>query len=148
MNMSIQKHSMEAPHYDNHDRESQGFILLLNVLLIGVVGLTIVTSILLLGTNSSRTSFTLEQSNHAKAIANACTEEALEQIRDSTSFTGSGSLSFSQGTCSYTVTSQGGQNRTVTASSTVSTITRKVKVILSSITPTMSVTSWQELGDF
>ncbi|MBI4272838.1 hypothetical protein HY621_03225 [Candidatus Uhrbacteria bacterium] len=139
---------MELPHYDNHNSPVQGFILLLSVLLIGVVGLAIVTSILLLGTNSSRTSFTLEQSNHAKAIANACAEEAMEQIRDSTSFTGSGNLSFSRGTCSYTVTSQGGQNRTVTASSTVSTIIRKVKVIISSITPTITVTSWQEVTDF
>lgn len=125
-----------------------GYIALITVLVIGAVGVAVAVSLLLLGLSSSRTSFALEQSNQAKALANACSEEALQQIRDSTPFTGTGNLSLGQGTCTYTVTSQGGQNRTITSSGTVGTIVRKVKIILDTITPNINVTSWQELADF
>ncbi len=126
---------------------NNGYITLISVLVVGAVGVAIATSLILLGVGSSRTSFAVEQSNQAKALANACAEEALQQIRDSTPFIGTGSLTLGQGTCSYTVTSQGGQDRTVTASSTVGTIIRKVKVIINNINPLITPTSWQEVAD-
>ena len=126
---------------------SGGYITLISVLIVGAVGIAITTSLILLGLGSSRTSFAVEQSNQAKALANACAEEALQQIRDSTPFTGSGNLTLGQGVCSYTVTSQGGQNRTITASGTVGTIMRKVKIIIDKINPTIQVVSWQEVAD-
>lgn len=133
--------------YDNHNM-NKGFITLISVLIVGAIGTAIAVSLILLGLSSSRTSFAIEQSNQAKALANSCAEEALQQIRDSTPYTGSGNLSFGQGTCSYTVTSQGGQNRTITASGTVGTIVRKVQVVINTITPLIGVVSWQELPDF
>lgn len=133
---------------DHRLSTEQGFITLLSILIVGAVGVAIALSLLLLGIGSSRSSFAIEQSDQAKGLANACADEALQQIRDSTPFTGTGNLTFGQGTCTYTVTSQGGQNRTVTASGTVGTIVRKVKVIISTINPQITVTSWQEVNDF
>lgn len=127
---------------------NQGFITLISVLIVGAVGTAIAVSLILLGIGSSRTSFAVEQSNQAKALANACAEEALQQIRDSTPYTGSGNLSLGQGDCSYTVTSQGGQNRTITASGTVGTIVRKVEVVIDTINPAIEIVSWKELPDF
>lgn len=127
---------------------NRGFITLISVLIVGAVGTAIATSLILLGLGSSRTSFAIEQSNQAKALANACAEEALQQIRDSTPYTGSGNLSLGQGACTYTVTSQGAQDRTITASGTVGTIVRKVKIIINKINPNIVVVSWQELPDF
>lgn len=124
----------------------RGFITLMSVLVVGAIAVAMTASLLLLGVGNSRTSFAVEQSNQAKALANACAEEALEQIRSSVSFTGSGNLSFGQGTCTYTVTSQGGQNRTVVVSGTVGTIKRKVEIIISSITPTITPVTWQEVS--
>ena len=128
--------------------QQNGYITLVSVLVVGAVGVAITTSMLLLGIGSSRTSFAYEQSNQVKALANACAEEALQQIRDSTPFTGSGNLTLGQGVCSYTVTNQGGQNRTITTSGTVGTIIRKVKIIINKINPSILVTSWQEVSDF
>ncbi len=125
-----------------------GYIALITVLLIAAVGTAIVTSLILLGLGSSRTRFSLEQSNQAKALANACSEEALQQIRDSTPFTGTGSLTLGQGSCSYTVTSGGSQNRTITSTGTVGTIIRKVKITIDKINPSINVTFWQEMADF
>ena len=130
-----------------YNQPQYGYITLISVLVVGAVGVAITISLILLGLGSSRTSFALEQSNQAKALTNACAEEAMQQIRDSMSFTGNGNLSLGQGTCNYTVTSQGGQNRTITALGTVGTIVRKVKIIISKINPTITVTSWQEVAD-
>lgn len=145
--MILARHFMQVQHCDNHNM-NKGFITLISVLIVGSVGMAIAISLLLLGLDSSRTSFAIEQSNQAKMLANACAEEALEQIRDSTSYTGNGNLSLGQGACVYTVTSQGGQNRTITASGTVGTTLRKVQVIINTINPLIGVVSWQELSDF
>ncbi|MBI5356237.1 hypothetical protein HZB78_01330 [Candidatus Collierbacteria bacterium] len=126
----------------------KGYIALITVLVTGAVGAAIAVSLLLLGLGFGRTSFSLEQSNQAKALANACGEEALRQIRDSTPFTGTGNLTIGQGTCSYTVTSGGGQNRTITSTGTIGTIVRKIKITIDKISPSINITSWQEVADF
>lgn len=151
----MQKHSQDRQLFANRSmffvqiktlhNNQRGYITLLSVLIFGAIGIAITISLLLLGMGSSRTSFAYEQSHQAKALANACAEEAMQQIRDSTPFTGSGTLNLGKGSCTYTVTSQGGQNRAVAASGTVGTIIRKVKIILSAINPQIVVTSWQEL---
>ncbi|MFH1838113.1 MAG: hypothetical protein ABH808_01280 [Candidatus Kuenenbacteria bacterium] len=119
----------------------KGYITLISVLVVGAIGIAITLSIILLGLGSSRTSFAIEQSNQAKGLTNACAEEALQQIRDSTPFTGNGNLTLGQGICSYTVTTQGGQNRTIISQGTVGTIIRKVKIIIDKINPAIQVVS-------
>jgi hypothetical protein len=105
--------------------------------------------LILLGISSSRTSFAIEQSNQAKALANACAEEALQQIRDSTPYVArSGSFLLEQGECIFSVTNEGGQNRNITVLATVGTIVRKLKIIINQINPTIEVVSWQEVADF
>ncbi|OGY60014.1 MAG: hypothetical protein A3B23_02965 [Candidatus Colwellbacteria bacterium RIFCSPLOWO2_01_FULL_48_10] len=130
------------------DSSNRGFITLVSVLIAGAVGVAAATSLILLGIGFSRTSFSIEQSNQAKALANACAEEALQQIRSSTPFTGSGNLSLGQGTCNYTVTSLGGQIRHIEAYGTVGDIVRRVEADIDKITPDINITSWQEVADF
>jgi hypothetical protein len=125
-----------------------GYITLMSVLIVGAIGTAIAVSIILLGLGVSRNSFALEQSNQAKALANSCAEEALQQIRNSTPFTGTGSLSSVQGVCEYEVINDGGQDRTINASGTVKTIVRKVKVTIDTINPNINIASWQEVGGF
>ncbi len=127
--------------------KNNGYITLVSVLIIGAIGIAIATSMVLLGIGFSRTGFALEQSIQAKGLANACAEEALQQINDSTPFTGIGNLTFGQGTCDYTVTSQGGQNRTITSTGTVDDVVRKVEVVINQINPTINVVYWQEVLD-
>ncbi len=125
-----------------------GYIALISVLIVGAVAIAVTTSMLLLGLGSSRTSFALEQSYQAKALANLCAEEALQQIRSSTSFSGTDNLSLGQGVCTYTVANTGGQNRSITAQGTVGTIVRKTSVNVNTINPKINVASWQEVADF
>lgn len=139
MNISSAKHSMRQQRYDS------AYVTLMSVLIVAALGSAISVSLLLLGLGTSRTSFSVEQSYQAKSIADACAEEGLQQIRSSTGFTGSGNITFTRGSCTYTVTNGGAQNRTVIATGTVGTVVRKVTVTIDTITPKLNVTSWLEL---
>jgi hypothetical protein len=126
----------------------RGFITLLSVLLIGAVGFSIGAALLWFGVGSGKTSLASSQGAEARALANACAEEALEQIRGNTDFAGQGNHLLGNGACTYTVINQGGENRQINATGTVGTLTRKVKVILDTITQQIHITSWQEVADF
>ncbi len=125
----------------------RGYITLISVLLVGAVGTAIATSLLLSGISSSDTSLAAVQSAEARSLADACAEEALQQIRLSTSFSGYGSLQGTHGACGYLVVNTGGSNRTISASSTVGLVVRKVSVSVTGIMPLIVVSSWQEVAD-
>jgi hypothetical protein len=127
---------------------NKGYIGLLTMLFIGAAVTAISVTVILLGLSVSRSSFSIVQSAAARGLADACTEEALQQIRDFVPFSGSGSLSMGAGSCSYTVVKGTGQNRTATASGIVGTVVRKVKVTVTRINPQMTIGSWQEVVDF
>ncbi len=131
-----------------YTQKQNGYILLLGVLFIGAVGLSVVASVLLLGLGSSQTSLALSQSYQARALASACAEEALQQIQSASSFVGTGGLTLGQGTCTYTVTSQGGANRTVNATGLMGTMTRKILITLNQTTPRVNIVSWRDVSTF
>jgi len=126
-------------------KNQRGYITLLSTLFLVVIGGVVAGSIILLGLGSSKSSFALEQSNQAKALANACAEEGLQQIKNANNFSGTNTLTIGNGTCTYTVTRLGAQNRTVTSSGTVGTIIRKISIASDRRNPTINITSWQEV---
>ncbi|NCT00148.1 hypothetical protein GW765_04210 [Candidatus Parcubacteria bacterium] len=132
----------------NTQHNQQGYVILITILIIGAVSATIAISLLLLSIQASKNARVKELSIIARVYADTCAESALQEIRDSTPFTGTQTLTFSEGECTYTVTSGGGQNRTVMASSTVDTIIRRVEVSIDKINPQINIISWQEVSSF
>jgi hypothetical protein len=137
----------------NKLESNKGFVTLMATLLVLAIGLSISVSLLMLGVDSSRTSFIIVQSYQANALANACAEEALQEIYDSMveippldpiPFTGTGSLNLGQGSCFYNVADTGGGTMDIVTSGTVGPVIRKNRVILSSISP-ITISSWQEI---
>jgi hypothetical protein len=124
---------------------ARGYITLLSVLVVGAIGTAVAASLILLGLNSSSTSFTYQQMHQAKSLANACAEEALEEIRGSSSFVGTGNLSIGLGTCTYEVTNTGAESRLIKTIGTVGTVVRKTSITIIAINPLIIVSSWQEL---
>lgn len=129
--------------YDNH-----GFVALLGVLVAGSIALTIASTVLFFGTDFSRSTLLLQQSYQAKALARACADSGLLQLQKNVLYTGTGSLTLGAGTCSYVVANLGGSNRRVQASGTVGNVTKKIEVLINSISPKLNVSSWQEVADF
>jgi type II secretory pathway pseudopilin PulG len=121
-----------------------GYITLISVLIIGIMGMSIITSLLLSGVGSSRSAIVISQSAEATVLAHSCAEEALEQIREVTAFTGAGSLELPGGTCTYEVTDEGGEARSITTTGAVGTVGRKMTLEISSIVPTIVVASWED----
>lgn len=128
-------------------QQKPAYIALLSVLILGAIGTAITTTLLLTGIGNAKSSFVFEQSTQAWALANGCAEEGLQKIRDQASFTGTGNLTLGQGTCTFTVTDQGGESRTVFAQGTVGTITRKSRIIITAINPSITISNWSEVAN-
>lgn len=124
------------------------YITLMSVMLVGAVGLAIAVTLLILGLDFTRTSLSYTNSLKARGLANACAEEALQQIHDNNSYSSPSNLTLSGSTCSYTITSGGGAIRTIQSTGVAGSDTRKVKVITSQLKPKILLTSWQEVADF
>lgn len=129
--------------------KQKGYVALLSTLFLVAIGGVVAGSVILLGLGFSKTSFALDQSTQAKALANACAEEALEKLRESVYYTGSESLTFSDTSCQIQVISGvGNSSRTIQTIGTVGTHQRKVKVVVTTVHPTIVISSWQEVADF
>ncbi|MCK5080833.1 MAG: hypothetical protein KAQ63_01605 [Candidatus Moranbacteria bacterium] len=130
------------------ENKKNGYIALMGVLVVGAAGLATALYIILSGTDSIRTTFSIEQSVEARGIANACIEESLREIQESVSFEGTGSLSLGNGECFFEVSKGVGLERTVEATGVVDETVRRVKVEIDTVRPRINVNTWQEVKDF
>jgi hypothetical protein len=125
----------------------RGYVALISVLIVGAVSLVAALGILTSGTESQRSTLVMQQSTQAQGLASACAEESLQVIHDNTAYTGTNSLALGVGSCAYTVTNTGGQNRVIDTTGTVNTVVRKLKVYVTITATSITVTSWQEVAD-
>lgn len=127
---------------------NRGYIALFSVIILGSVGLAVTVSLLLNGILSARLGFDLQQKNQARMSATSCAEEALQQILDNGITSGTGSLTLDTSSCNYTILSTSSQTITVQSTGFSGTMVSKINVIVSSSTPRIKLSSWQEVGDF
>ncbi len=126
---------------------NNGFASILAVIILGAVGVSIVSSVILFGLGFSRNSFSLEQYYQSKSLASACSEEALQQIKDS-NFIGNGNLVLGQGSCDYFILDKGGEVREINSYGTVGSVIRKIQIEVDQINPTINIISWRDVSDF
>lgn len=127
-------------------RFESGYVALLSVLIVGAAATAVALTLLVVGTDAQRSGIISQQSAQARWLANACAEEALQQIHDTTSYVGTNSLTLSTGSCNYTVTSTGSTTRTISAVASLNSVVRKVTVYVTIGSSSISITSWQEVG--
>src|SRR5690348_9220362 len=118
----------------------RGYIALLSVLILGAATTAIALVLLSTGADTQRSVLVTQRSAQARQLASACAEEALQQVHDTTSFTGTSSLTLGAGTCSYTVSDTGASTRTVAASGTVGSVVRKLTVYVTIGSSSISIT--------
>lgn len=132
-----------------HIHNQNGYVILISVLVVSIVGLAIAASVITLGIGSSQTALSSQQSFQARALADACAEHALNELRQSTGYSGSETLMFATGSCEVlAVGGSGNSNRTVQVSGTVGTAVRYVEVIVAEVKPQLQISQWQEVADF
>ena len=130
------------------DEAKKGYIALISVIVISAIGLAIMLSVISAGVDASKTDFSLQQSGSARVLASSCAEEALEKILETSTTSSSGSLVIGSGTCTYLITSTNGQNITINSTGVLSAVTSKIKAVIASTSPSISLSSWEEVADF
>jgi len=127
---------------------NQGFITIIGVLVAGFIALAISSAVLFFGVGFSGSVLSIQQAYQAKGLARACADLGLLQIHNNITYTGSGNLTLGAGTCTYTVTSSGGSNCKVISSGVVSSVTKRIEITTSALSPKIVISSWQDVADF
>ncbi len=152
-------HLMEVLHYGEYtiifmkdlflQKEARsGYVALISVIVISAIGLTIMLSVIAAGVDASKTDFSLQQSGGARSLASSCVEEALQQITETGTTSSAGNLVIASGTCMYTITSVNGGNITIQSTGLLGSVTSKLKVLIATTSPGVSLSSWEEVADF
>lgn len=130
-------------------QKRSGYVLLISVIVIGSVASAILVSVLMLGISAAQVSSSVHLSSQALAIAHACAEDALMDLRTSLSYAGSETQSFSLGTCeTLSLGGIGNNSRLICTEGTVGDTTRRIEIVVEQVLPEMKISSWQEVGAF
>ncbi len=127
---------------------NKGFSTLFAVIIASSVSLTVVLSLVFIFLSSHRVFNSFYDSFSSKSLATACAEKGLMEVRKNTDYTGSGSMTFEEKNCYYTVMKTGVGTREINAFSKVNLSTSKIKVTASEITPKIIIDEWLEVADF
>ena len=127
-------------------RRQGGYVALISVLILGAIAIAVASALLLTGTDTQREVLAYQRSAQARNLAYACIEEGLQQLHDSSSFTGTNTVTLATGGCTYTVTNAGGSTRIVDATSTISGVVRKARAYVTINASSISITSWQDVS--
>ncbi len=128
---------------------NNGFITLLSMLVASAIGIAIAIPLLLSALDGTRASLVRQQGVQARALADACAEVALEKLGDSKSYAGEETLTLSTGTCTILpVLGSGNKERTVQTIGAAGDAVRKLWIDISDLKPSVTVSSWREVGDF
>lgn len=119
-------------------------MVLVIVMIAGAIATAAATTLLLLSALNAQTALSSEQSFVAQAMASTCVETALEAIYNNVSFSGTATVTIGSNVCSYTVALGTGQARTVTTTTTLNGIKRRVQVDVNQITPVITYSGWKE----
>lgn len=125
----------------------QGYIALISVILIGALGVALMVSVMASGMLASKTDFSLQQLGGARSMASSCAEEALQKILETGTTSSTGSVSIGTGDCTYVISFSAGQT-TIASTGLIGTVTSKIKVVVASSSPGITLSSWEEVADF
>ncbi len=129
--------------------KAKGFIALVSVAVLMAVGLTVTAGLLIRASGESRLAVTDDYQIRAQAAATACAERALMELKSSLTYAGNQTLQVGSDTCSILlVGGVGNLNRTLDTTSTVSGVESKLHLMIDSVNPDMTVSSWQDVVSF
>lgn len=83
--------------------KQRGYVTLIAAVLIGAVSFLLLLSFLSFSTGAIKEQGVYERGKFARVYAESCAEEALQRVADSQLYLGSDSMSFSYGSCTFTV---------------------------------------------
>ena len=125
-----------------------GYVALMSVIILGVVGVLITTTLYMTGIESVQSSDLYIKSYQAKTLADACAEISIQKIINVPSTLESGNLVIGNSVCSFAITNGFSTVKYILSSANIDNVIRKVSVIVdpAQTTPshTIKILSWQE----
>ena len=143
----LQEHSFQ-------NKNNRGFVALMSVLIISAVGVIITLSLLTIGTSYMRSSFALGEGYKARALAEACANVALENIRLDSEYQGNETINFEDDSCGVLLIGEIGGIYTINTYGVVGSFLRRIKVLaartedVETMEVSLTIQSWQEMADF
>lgn len=130
-------------------KHQRAYIALITILIISAVTLLIAVSSSLFGISETDMGLIVDQSTQSYYLANACAEYALERLKNNINYAGDETLDIDDGSCYiYLPEGSGNENRTIKVTGTLANKTRKIKIIIEKVNPSMTINSWQEVSEF
>ena len=123
----------------------RGFIALTAILIILAAGLAVSLSITLLSLSEAKMSLEKSQASQAYYLANLCAEEALISLRENLNYRGNKILTIEAGNCQI-LPIEG--NWTIKVLANYKNLVKKMRIVVSQVSPQMLISSWQEVADF
>lgn len=129
--------------------KKSGYIALMTALIVGAVVLVMVVTSAYMAITQGLNSLLYSNYLESESLASACAEDALIKIKNNQAYGGNETLNLGHGQCQiYPVENLGGESRIIKATGNVNGATKKIKIQISRIDPTIIFTSWQEVADF
>ncbi|MBI5306180.1 hypothetical protein HZB04_01140 [Candidatus Wolfebacteria bacterium] len=129
--------------------KNNGFVALISILIVNALILVIAISLSLRSIGSSRMSFAEREASRALSLANLCAEQALIKLESVLNYSGNEIITIGADSCNiFPIGGSGNYSRTITTQSVVTNYTRKIKVVVSQVSPIMQITSWDQVADF
>jgi len=127
----------------------KGYIALMAVLIIGAVVLNVAIASAIISIMNNKNGLVSQDLAAATQLANACGEKTLMDLKENPTYGGGEIITLGSGTCEVEpIDNLGGDNRQIKVIGNVNNRLRKIKINLTTINPTMTVTSWLEVADF
>ena len=118
----------------------RGFIAITTILIILGVGLVVGLGISFLAAEDLAMSSETIQSGLAEYLANICAEEALMKLKENSGYSGNETLTIEDGICQILPISG---NWTIETVGNFQNRIKKIRIVVSQISPEMQISSWQ-----
>lgn len=128
------------------NKKVDGFVTLVSVIVLGAIGVLVVTTNLSVNTDTTIILSVYEESKQAKALADTCAEVALENLKDDVNYAGNETLNLFDGSCDIsTITGSGNAPRSFNTTGNFETQVYKLSIALGEINPFITITTWEEI---
>jgi hypothetical protein len=126
--------------------KQDGYIALMSVLILGAFTTAVAVLLLSTGVTSQQSTIISQRSAQARKLADGCTEEAFQILREQPAYTGTASISFKNGECTFVVSGETNpQKRTILSTGSIMGTVRRSEAHVTIRPLSISVTSIKEV---
>ena len=126
----------------------RGAVLLLSVIIMGAIAVSVVSALIVGGIDNTQLSAQQQAATEAQTQAELCVEEALLQVKNSNTVSGTTVITTGGNSCSFTIINGGGSNRTINSEAQVGDVIKRLQITLDRLNPQLNVTKWENVTSF